>query len=65
MQLNNYVYLIGADRLSSDLNTICIEANDKYIQMLDLKYNDPKINHFYERSDHYNFAKFGIPSVFL
>jgi Zn-dependent M28 family amino/carboxypeptidase len=21
--------------------------------------------HFYERSDHYNFAKFGIPSVFL
>tara|TARA_R110000868_G_scaffold81202_3_gene230049 strand:+ start:482 stop:1498 length:1017 start_codon:yes stop_codon:yes gene_type:complete len=64
---NNYVYLIGADRLSSDLNTICLEANDKYIQMdLDLKYNDPKDpNHFYERSDHYNFAKFGIPSVFL
>jgi hypothetical protein len=28
---NNYVYLIGADRLSSDLNTICI-ANDKYIK---------------------------------
>jgi Zn-dependent M28 family amino/carboxypeptidase len=22
----NYVYLIGADRLSSDLNTICIEG---------------------------------------
>ena len=64
---NNYVYLIGADRLSSDLNTICMEANNKYIKMdLDLKYNDPKDpNHFYERSDHYNFAKFGIPSVFL
>lgn len=64
---NNYVYLIGADRLSSDLNKICLSANDKYIQMdLDLKYNDPKdSNHFYERSDHYNFAKFGIPSVFL
>jgi hypothetical protein len=28
---NNYVYLIGADRLSSDLITICIEAN-KYIK---------------------------------
>jgi hypothetical protein len=26
---NNYVYC--ADRLSSDLNTICLEANDKYI----------------------------------
>jgi Zn-dependent M28 family amino/carboxypeptidase len=24
-----------------------------------------KIPSFYERSDHYNFAKFGIPSVFL
>ena len=66
-ETNNYVYLIGADRLSSDLNTICMEANSKYIQMdLDLKYNDPKDpNRFYERSDHYNFAKFGIPSVFL
>ena len=66
-ETNNYVYLIGADRLSSDLHTICMEANDKYIKMdLDLKYNDPKDpNHFYERSDHYNFAKFGIPSVFL
>jgi Zn-dependent M28 family amino/carboxypeptidase len=64
---NNYVYLIGADRLSSDLNNICLAANDKYTQMnLDFKYNDPMDpNHFYERSDHYNFAKNGVPSVFL
>jgi hypothetical protein len=31
---------------------------------LDYKYNDPADpNHFYERSDHYNFAKNGVPSV--
>ena len=64
---NNYVYVIGADRLSTDLNTICTVANAKYTKLdLDYKYNDPKDpNHFYERSDHYNFAKNGIPAVFL
>lgn len=64
---NNYVYLIGADRLSSDLDSICKQVNEKYIHMdLDYKYNDKNDpNHFYERSDHYNFAKHGIPSVFL
>lgn len=64
---NNYVYLIGADRLSSDLDAICTQANTKYINMnLDYKYNDlSDPNHFYERSDHYNFAKHGVPSVFI
>ena len=64
---NNYVYLIGSDYLSSDLYAICEKANKEYVQ-LDLDYtfndrNDP--NRFYYRSDHYNFAKNGIPSVFL
>jgi len=64
---NNYVYVIGADRLSSDLHNITVAQNDKYTKLdLDFKFNDPKDpNHFYERSDHYNFAKFGIPAVFL
>jgi Zn-dependent M28 family amino/carboxypeptidase len=64
---NNYVYVIGADRLSSDLHNITVAQNDKYTKIdLDFKFNDPKDpNHFYERSDHYNFAKFGIPAVFL
>lgn len=64
---NNYVYVIGADRLSSELDKICTEVNEKYVHLdLDYKYNaknDP--NHFYERSDHYNFAKNNIPSVFI
>lgn len=62
----NYVYVIGANRLSSDLDSICTKVN-KYTHLdLDYKYNDPADpNHFYQRSDHYNFAKHGIPSVFL
>jgi len=64
---NNYVYVIGADRLSSDLHNAVVAQNEKYIKMdLDFKFNDPKDpNHFYERSDHYNFAKHGIPAVFF
>ena len=64
---NNYVYVIGADRLSSDLHAITVAQNEKYTKLdLDFKFNDPKDpNHFYERSDHYNFAKNGIPAVFF
>ncbi len=63
---NNYVYLIGSDRLSTELHNISEEVNKKYIQ-LDLDYtynakNDP--NRFYFRSDHYNFAKHNIPIIF-
>jgi hypothetical protein len=64
---NNYVYLIGSDYLSTDLYNICEEANKKYVNLsLDYKFNDREDpNRFYYRSDHYNFAKNGIPSVFL
>ena len=64
---NNYIYLIGSDYLSSDLYNICEEVNTKYTKLnLDYKYNDrADKNRFYYRSDHYNFAKNGIPSVFL
>ena len=64
---NDYVYLIGSDFLSTDLFNACETANKKYVNtFLDYKFNnktDP--NRFYYRSDHYNFARFGIPSVFL
>lgn len=64
---SDYVYIIGSDYLSTDLYTICEEVNSKYTKIaLDYKYNDKKDpNRFYYRSDHYNFAKNGIPSVFL
>jgi Peptidase family M28 len=62
----NYLYVIGADRLSSTLHDINERANATYTKLnLDYKYNDPKDpNRYYERSDHYNFAERGIPSIF-
>ena len=64
---SDYVYLIGSDYLSTDLYNICEDVNKKYVNLfLDYKFNDRKDpNRFYYRSDHYNFAKNGIPSVFL
>ena len=64
---SNYIYLIGSDYLSTDLFNICEDANKKYANLeIDYKYNDRNDpNRFYYRSDHYNFAKNGIPSVFL
>jgi Peptidase family M28 len=64
---NDYVYIIGSDYLSTDLFNAVEEANKESVKtMLDYKFNDRKDpNRFYYRSDHYNFAKHGIPSVFL
>lgn len=63
----DYIYVIGADRLSSDLHKINEEANAIYTHLtLDYKYNDEKDpNRYYYRSDHYNFAKNGIPAIFF
>jgi Zn-dependent M28 family amino/carboxypeptidase len=62
----NYVYLIGSDKLSSELHKISEEANDKYSNLqLDYTFNRPEDpNRFYYRSDHYNFAKNNIPVIF-
>jgi len=62
----NYVYLIGADRLSQELHDISEQVNKEHIGLnLDYKFNeedDP--NRYYYRSDHYNFAKHNIPVIF-
>ncbi len=62
----NYVYLIGSDKLSTDLHNISEEVNKKYTNIeLDYKFNDENDpNRFYYRSDHYNFAKNNIPIIF-
>lgn len=62
----NYVYLIGSDKLSSDLHQLSEEVNEKYAGLeLDYTFNDENDpNRFYYRSDHYNFAKNNIPIIF-
>ena len=64
---NNHVYLIGDDKLSSDLPRFVDSINNMYIKLItDRKYNDPKDpNRLYYRSDHYNFAAKGVPIVFF
>lgn len=62
----NYIYLIGSDRLSTELHEISEAANAATLNMeLDYTYNAPDDpNRFYFRSDHYNFAKNNIPIIF-
>lgn len=62
----NYIYLIGADKLSTELHNVSEAMNKKYTNInLDYKYNDDNDpNRFYYRSDHYNFAKHNIPVIF-
>jgi Zn-dependent M28 family amino/carboxypeptidase len=63
----NYVYVIGHDKLSSDLPIINEAANKKYTNLvLDYKFDDPNDqNRIYFRSDHYNFARKGVPVLFF
>ena len=62
----NYIYLIGSDRLSTELHELSEEVNKATVNIdLDYTFNahDDK-NRFYFRSDHYNFAKNNIPVIF-
>ncbi len=63
----NYVYVIGHDKLSSDLPVINEGVNNKYTNLvLDYKFDDPNDqNRIYFRSDHYNFARKGVPILFF
>jgi len=63
---SDYVYLIGSDKLSSELHAISESVNKEFFNIdLDYTYNDENDpNRFYYRSDHYNFAKNNIPVIF-
>ena len=63
---DRYIYLIGSDKLSSELHEISEAVNAEHIRIaLDYTFNAPDDpNRFYYRSDHYNFAKHNIPVIF-
>ncbi|MBO3098589.1 M28 family metallopeptidase [Gelidibacter pelagius] len=65
-QQENYVYIIGADRLSTKLHYISEAANNQFTNLtLDYRYNaEGDSNRYYYRSDHYNFAYRNIPVIF-
>jgi len=60
----NYCFLVGADRLSTELHKISENANALYTKIkIDYKHNAPN-DQIYYWSDHYNFAKNGVPVIF-
>ncbi len=63
---DRYIYLIGSDKLSSELHAISEAVNEAHVGIaLDYTFNAPDDpNRFYYRSDHYNFAKHNIPVIF-
>jgi Peptidase family M28 len=62
----NTVYLVGSNRISSELHQLSEETNSQFQKMkLDYYYNDPNNpERIYFRSDHWNYAKHGIPIIF-
>lgn len=61
------VHIIGANRLSLEMDSLIKGTNSEYTQLiLDEEFNQPnEPQNLYYRSDHYNFAKNGIPSCFF
>jgi hypothetical protein len=62
----NTVYLVGSNRISKELHKISEETNAQFQHMnLDYYYNDPdNPERIYYRSDHWNYAKHGVPIIF-
>lgn len=65
---SNTVYLVGSDRISTelhDLNRAADAAMPKPLT-LDYEFNDPSdLEQLYTRSDHYSYAAKGIPIIFF
>ena len=64
----NQVFVVGSDRISTELHNLSVDANGALTQPLELDYdmNDPSDpQQIYYRSDHYSYAAKGIPVVFL
>ncbi len=63
----NQIYVIGSTMMSTELGKLSETVNKSYLNLqYDLRYDDPADpNHFFSRSDHYNYARKGIPIIFF
>lgn len=61
------VYLIGSTMMSTELGELVNTVNKSYLNLtFDTRYDDPKDpNRFFYRSDHFNYARKGIPIIFF
>ena len=65
---SNTVYLVGSDRISSELDAVSRAANAALARplTLDYEFNDPSDGEsLYTRSDHYSYASKDIPVIFF
>ncbi len=63
----NEIYVIGSKMMSTELGNLVASVNQQYLNLTyDYRYDDPADpNRFFFRSDHYNYARHGIPIVFF
>jgi len=63
----NEIYVIGSKMMSSELGELVESVNKNYLNLTyNYRYDDPKDpNRFFFRSDHYNYARKGIPIIFF
>jgi Zn-dependent M28 family amino/carboxypeptidase len=65
---SNTVFIVGADRISTDLHNLLVATNGRLRDplTLDFAFNDPAdANSFYTRSDHFSYALRGVPVAFF
>jgi Peptidase family M28 len=62
----NQIYVIGSKMMSTELGELSEAVNKSYLNLeYDYRYDDPADpNRFFFRSDHYNYARKGIPIIF-
>ena len=63
----NQIYVIGSTMMSTELGKLSETVNKSYLNLqYDLRYDDPTDpNRFFFRSDHFNYARKGIPIIFF
>lgn len=63
----NQIYVIGSTMMSTELGQLSERVNKSYLNLTyDLRYDDPADpNRFFFRSDHFNYARKGIPIIFF
>jgi len=63
----NAIYVIGSTMMSTELGDLAQQVNKSFLNLTyDTKYDDPADpNRFFFRSDHYNYARKGIPIIFF
>jgi peptidase M28-like protein len=62
----NEIYVIGSKMMSTELGNLSESVNKSYLNLsFNYRYDDPADpNRFFFRSDHYNYARKGIPIIF-